>query len=297
MKKRTLFLPFLISVHIFAQASSTQIVLLGTGTPNADPDRFGPSLAIVVNNTSYVVDCGPGVVRRAAAAFKKGVSGLEPSKLKMLFITHLHSDHTAGYPDFILTPAVLERNGPLKVFGPPGLQSMTDHILKAYEQDIDIRIHGLEQGNANAYKVEVKEIQPGVVYHDSNVTVKAFAVNHGSWPYAFGYRFETKDRVIVVSGDCTYSENLIENAKGCDVLIHEVYSMDGFSRRPAKWQKYHSQFHTSSGDLAKIASIVKPKLLILNHQLIWDSTEETLLQEIRDGYNGKVVSGHDLNVY
>src|ERR1700741_4593843 len=96
----------------------TRLVLLGTGTPFADPDKSGPSVAIVVNNTSYVIDCGPGVVRRASAAFKKGVEGLQASQLRKLFITHLHSDHTSGYPDFIFTPAVLDRNAPLQVYGP-----------------------------------------------------------------------------------------------------------------------------------------------------------------------------------
>ncbi len=297
MLVKLFLISLILALQISAQNSKTQIVLLGTGTPNADPDRFGPSLAIVVSNTPYVVDCGPGVVRRAAAAFKKGTTGLEVSKLNRLFITHLHSDHTAGYADFILTPGVLERDGPLRVYGPIGIRSMTDHILKAYEQDIDIRVNGLEKGNSDSYKVEAHEIQPGVIYKDSNITVRAFLVNHGSWPQSFGFRFETPDKVIVISGDCTYSESVIENARGCDVLIHEVYSMDGFSRRPAKWQKYHSQFHTSSKELAKIASLAKPKLLILTHQLIWDSSEEKLLQEIGADYDGKVVSGHDLEEY
>jgi ribonuclease BN (tRNA processing enzyme) len=125
----------------------TQIVLLGTGTPNADPDRSGPSVAIVVNETPYIVDFGPGVVRRAAAAFRNGVKALEVSNLKIAFLTHLHTDHTVGYPDLIFTPWVLGRDRPLEVYGPPGIKSMTEYILKAYEKDIDVRIHGLEPAN------------------------------------------------------------------------------------------------------------------------------------------------------
>src|SRR5215203_3879707 len=111
-------------------APKTRIVLLGTGTPNADPDRSGPSVAIVVGDTPYIVDFGPGVVRRAAAAFKKGVAGLMVAKLKTAFVTHLHSDHTVGYPDLIFTPWTLERKEPLEVYGPAGLKAMTGHILK-----------------------------------------------------------------------------------------------------------------------------------------------------------------------
>jgi ribonuclease BN (tRNA processing enzyme) len=180
---------FLLCNIVSAQLPSekTKLVLLGTGSPFADPEKSGPSVAIVVNNTSYVIDCGPGVVRRASAASKKGIKGLEASQLRKLFITHLHSDHTTGYPDFIFTPAVLDRNAPLEVYGPKGLRDMTDHIMQAYKEDIDIRINGLEYGNADGYKVNVHELSPGIIYKDSNVVVKAFRVKHGSWPEAFGF--------------------------------------------------------------------------------------------------------------
>jgi ribonuclease BN (tRNA processing enzyme) len=275
----------------------THVVLLGTGTPNADPNRSGPSLAIVVDDVSYIVDCGPGVVRRTAAACLKGIEALKPDKLNRLFITHLHSDHTAGYADFILTPAVLERTGPVEVFGPKGIREMNDHIMAAYQQDYNIRIFGLEKGDSVAYTVNVHELMPGIVYKDSLVEVHAFLVKHGSWEQAYGFKFITPDKSIVVSGDCTYSEHIIEMCNGCDILIHEVYSLDGYSRRPDKWKAYHKDFHTSSLDLAKLAIQAKPKLLVLTHQLIWDSSEEKLLEEIRSQYGGKVVSGKDLDIF
>ncbi len=248
-------------------ASKTQIVLLGTGTPNADPDRFGPSIAIVVNDTPYIVDFGPGVVRRASAAVRKGVKGLAMPKLARAFVTHLHSDHTVGYADLIFTPWVLERTEPLEVYGPKGLRAMTDHIVKAYQQDLDMRLYGLEPSNKTGYKVNAHEIKPGVIYKDANVTVKAFAVKHGSWQEAYGFRFETPDKTIVISGDCAPSQSVIDACNGCDVLLHEVYSQTGFVKRPPEWQKYHSQFHTSSRELAEIATKAKPGLLILYHQL------------------------------
>ncbi|MFQ5770300.1 MAG: MBL fold metallo-hydrolase [bacterium] len=275
----------------------TQIVLLGTGTPNADPDRSGPSVAIVVHETSYIIDLGPGVVRRTAAAYRAGVKALAVSNLKKAFVTHLHSDHTLGYPDLIFTPWVLERDEPLEVYGPKGIKSMTEHILKAYEQDINIRINGLEPANTEGYKVKVHEIEPGVIYRDQNVTVKAFLVKHGSWPQAFGYRFETLDGTIVISGDTAPTSNIVENCNGCDVLIHEVYSQAGFEKRPQVWQRYHANFHTSSVELAEIAKKAKPGLLILYHQLLWGATPEELLNEIRKIYDGKVVFGNDLDVF
>jgi ribonuclease Z len=280
-----------------AKSDITQIVLLGTGTPNADPERSGPSVAIVVNDTPYLVDFGPGVVRRAAAAARAGVKGLAVKNLKRAFVTHLHSDHTAGLPDLILTPWVLERNEPLELYGPAGIASMADHILKAYQEDINIRLNGGEPSNSEGYKVKVHEITPGVVYKDNNVTVTAFAVHHGNWPQAFGYKFQTPDRTIVISGDCTPSPAVIENCNGCDVLIHEVYSATALAKRTPDWQKYHSSYHTSSIELAELATKAKPKLLVLYHQLLWSSTEQQLLAEIRKGYSGTIVSGHDLDIY
>ena len=276
---------------------TTQIVLLGTGTPIANPLRSGPSTAIVVNGNPYLVDFGPGVVRRAAAAHWMGVKGLVVRNLKRAFVTHLHSDHTAGYSDLILTPWVMGRNEPLQVYGPQGIRAMTEHIMAAYQQDIDIRLYGSEPADSEGYKVEAYEVKPGVVYQDSNVTVEAFSVRHGSWPQAFGYKFRTPDKTIVISGDTAPTEGIVENCDGCDVLIHEVYSQAGFERLTADWQKYHSSSHTSTHELAEIASRAKPGLLILYHQLFFGYSEEELLLEVQQKYSGKVVSGKDLDVY
>ena len=280
-----------------SRATKTQVVMLGTGTPNADPERSGPSVAIVVNDTPYLVDFGPGIVRRAASAFKAGVQGLEVKNLNRAFVTHLHSDHTAGYPDLILTPWVLERRSPLEVYGPKGINAMTRLITKAYREDIEIRLHGGEPSNKTGFKVIPHEVKPGIIYRDNNVTVKAFRVDHGSWREAYGYRFETADRTIVISGDCRPSQSVVDNCNGCDLLVHEVYSKTGFARRPEEWQKYHSRYHTSSLELAELANRAKPGLLVLYHQLYWGTSDDDLLKEVQAGYSGKVISGRDLDIY
>src|SRR6478752_4310566 len=114
----------------------TRVVLLGTGTPVPDPDRSGPATAIVVGDSAYIVDFEPGLVRRAkAAVLALHIDALEPANLKVVFVTHLHSDHTAGYPDLILTGWTAGRRMPLEVYGPTGLQTMTEHILQAYRID------------------------------------------------------------------------------------------------------------------------------------------------------------------
>lgn len=281
----------------FQSAPRTRVVLLGTGTPNADPDRSGPAVAVVVDGRPYLVDLGPGVVRRTAAARRAGVEALAVANLDIAFITHLHSDHTLGYPDFIFTPWVLGRDHPAKVYGPAGLKEMTEHLLAAYEQDVRIRIDGLEPANTEGYKVEAYEVEPGAVYQDDLVRVIAFRVQHGSWDEAFGYRFETPDRTIVISGDTGPSPAIAENCLACDILIHEVYSVAGFQRLPPVWQRYHSSFHTSARELGEIAAAARPGLLVLYHQLLWGSTPEELVQEVTSAYEGTVVHGRDLDVF
>ncbi len=280
-----------------AQARKTQVVLLGTGTPNAEPDRSGPAVAVVVGEAAYLVDFGPGVVRRAAAAFQKGIKALAVPNLKMAFVTHLHSDHTAGYADLILTPWVLGRKEPLEVYGPAGISAMTDHLVAAYRADIMVRLGGSEPANQTGFQVNAHEIQAGEIYKDDRVVVSALPVKHGAWKEAFGYRFKTADRSVVISGDTTPVDSVVEACKGCDLLIHEVYSEAGFAQREPEWQKYHAAFHTSTGQLAELAARAKPGLLVLYHQLIWSSTDEELLREIRRTYKGKVVSGRDLDVF
>lgn len=275
----------------------THVVLLGTGTPNAEPERAGSSVAVVVDSTVYIVDAGPGIVRRVNAAGQMGIAPLAPSNLKTLFITHLHSDHTLGYPDLIFTPWVLERNEPLEVYGPPGIELMTRHILAAWQEDIRTRLTGLEPANPRGYQVNTHEIEPGVIYEDELVRVTAFGVRHGAWEHVFGYRFDTPDRVIVISGDTTPTDSLIEHARGCDILVHEVYSQAGFEGRIPIWQQYHAASHTSTVELAEIARQVQPGLLVLTHQLLWGSTPEELLLEITSRYSGLVVYGRDLDVY
>ncbi len=292
-----------------APVTNAQVVMLGTGTPLPDPQRSGPSTAIVVNDMPYIVDAGTGVVRRAAAARDKGVKALEPTNLRIAFLTHLHADHTLGLPDLILTPWIMGRKEPLELYGPSGTREMVAHILQAYDADIKTRTEGLEHSNRTGYKVNVHEIRPGVVYKDASVTVKAFNAYHGSPQDTFGYRFETPGRVIVISGDATPKSDVLQNCAGCDVLIHEVYTQASFDKVSLEWKQYREAFHTSTRQLAEIANKAKPNLLVLYHranpgcdqartqECREAGSEEQMLKEIRELYKGKVTAGHDLDVF
>ena len=282
----------------------TQIVMLGTGNPRPEPYRSGPATAIVVNDTPYLIDFGPGVVRRVTAGFEKGIAafGYGGVNIKTVFLTHLHSDHTAGYPDLIFTPWVMGRRTPLEVYGPNGIKAMTKHVLKAWEVDIEARTNGLNQHNRTGYRVDAREIAPGVVYRASDVTVTAFPARHEEMVDSFSYRFETSDRTIVISGDTAPTQALIDHSRGCDVLIHEAYSMMAFRNVARPSPEFRRRHHTSSAELAEIANKITPGLLITYHRSnIGEegaiSDRDVLIEEIRSGYKGRVVAANDLDVF
>jgi ribonuclease BN (tRNA processing enzyme) len=270
---------------------TTQVVFLGTGSPRPSTDRFGPATAIVAGDRAFLVDFGPGVVRRAAAAAQRNPA-LEPTKITTAFVTHLHSDHTVGYPDLIFTPWVMGRTE-LTVYGPEGTEEMTKHVLEAWRRDIEIRTQGLE--HRGAMVVHAHDVAAGVAYKDDNVTVTAFRVPHGQWPQAFGYRFDTPGRSIVISGDTSPSEELIAHCQPCDVLIHEGYSPSAKVPMP-DWPAYSARYHTSTKQLAEIANRAKPGLLVIYH-VSGRTPDDQLLAEVQETYHGKVVIAHDLDVY
>ncbi len=327
--RRVVLLPFLgllaISARSQAQESQapkerptrTKVVLLGTGTPVPDPDRSGPATAIVVGDSAYLVDFGPGVVRRAeAAVLDRGITQLEPGNLKVAFVTHLHSDHTAGYSDLILTGWTSGRSTPLEVYGPAGLRSMTEHILQAYRIDIETRTNpeGNQRVIADGWKVNAHEIGPGVIYKDANVTVSAFATKHAMESY--GYRFDTPDRTIVISGDTNPSKETIKACNGCDVLVHEAQMVDLYGKMPERLHSFVTKYHTTTEQLAALATEAKPKLLVVYHTVAFRpgisppkflsslvgtgalrSAPEVLQEEIGSRYLGQFVIGRDLDVY
>lgn len=262
--------------------------------PRPDPQRQGPSLAIVANGRAYIVDAGVGIVRQAAAASERGISALRPSKLDIAFLTHLHSDHTLGLPDLILTPWVMHRTVPLQLYGPAGTQAMADNIEKAYAEDIQVRIEGLEHQTTTGHQVVAHEIKPGAVYQDANVKVTAFAVEHGSWKEALGYRFDAGGKSIVISGDTRPADSVVKACDRCDVLVHEVYSGTPAN---AEDEAYFSSFHTSAKQLGEIAAQAKPKTLVIWHYVPLRNTDQaSMVEEMRQAFHGTIVVANDLDV-
>lgn len=298
MKRRILLFLCLILLSLAPAAqAATQLVILGSGTPVADPERSGPATAVIVNGKPYLVDCGTGIVRRAAAA-SRTVPALAPRNLDTLFLTHLHSDHTIGLPDLLTTPWILGRQTPLRLYGPKGSANMAEHVQAAYSADNDVRRNGLERLPEAGGTIQVKEIGPGKIYDDGTVRVDALAVPHGAWKQAYAFKFTTPDKTIVISGDTRPSTGMIDFAKGCDILVHEVYLEGLFKEVGRPVPPYHKESHTGTFELAELAKAIKPGKLVLYHLLTWGYPSELLVREIRQaGYEGEVVVPDDLDVF
>ena len=296
---KALFLYFVFFTSL-PLLSDTKVIVLGSGTPNPNPERYGSSYAVVVDDKAYIVDFGPGSVRRMAemsptwgGAFKQ----FELQNISIAFLTHIHSDHSVGLSDLILTPWVMGRETELLLFGPPGLKKMAKYITKAYEDDINYRLFGSQPANNKGYKTNVTEInKEGTIYKDDKVEVIAFTNNHGDFTNSFGFLFITSDKKILFSGDTAVSDNLTKYATDLDILIHEVYSSETFKNKTPDWQKYHDAHHTSSIDLGILANKVKPKKLVLSHILFWGASEESLMDDIEKNFNGEAIIAKDLLV-
>ena len=278
---------------------ATKLIVLGSGTPNPDPNRAGSAYAVVVNETPYLIDFGPGVIRRAASLSPPWGGKIEAMTVKNFehaFLTHIHSDHSAGLADLLLTPWIMGRDKKLNLYGPKGLEKMASSTLEAFEDDINYRIYGTQPSNKIGYKFNFYLLTEGLIYEDENVSVEAFTVPHGSFDDAYGFRFTTEDKVIVFSGDTGPSKTLEKFAAGADILVHEVYSNAGFLKKTKDWQIYHQGHHTSTFEVGEIASRAKPKLLLLSHILFWGSSTDEILKETQSTYKGEIKIAEDLMI-
>ena len=279
--------------HVPPAPDTITVVLLGTGVgPPVNLQQYGPSTLVEAGGQRLLFDCGRG------ATFRIKQAGVPLGSISRVFLTHLHSDHIIQLPDLLLAGWVAGRHAvPLEVWGPAGTRAMMDHLQQAFAFDIHMRRDVDEHFPAAGIRVVSHEVQEGVVFDEHGVTVTAFLVDHGPVRPAFGYRIDTPDRSIVVSGDTRPSPAIAAACNGCDVLIHEVYSDSGFANMPVARQKYHAQAHTSATQLGTIATAARPKLLILTHILFFGASEERVLAEVRSTFKGNVVLPRDLQVF
>jgi ribonuclease BN (tRNA processing enzyme) len=275
---------------------STELILLGTaGGPAPKRTRSAPAQAVVVDGAAYVVDCGNGVGRQLALA------GVPLAELRAAFITHHHSDHNADFGNLLLLAWGAGLDHPVPTYGPPPLARMTEQFLAMNRFDIDTRVadEGLPRLDELFAPTEVAEER--VVYEDERVRVTAALVDHPPIATALGYRFDTADRSIVVSGDTAPSAGLVRLAQGADVLVHEVMYLPAVDAVVAQYngrtlREHLLASHTDVDRVGGIAQEAGVGTLVLSHFVPTDSDipDETWREHAARGFDGEVVVGHDL---
>ena len=288
MMRRFLFLSLIIlSSNIYADI--IKVTILGSGTPRVNIDRFSQSILVEHKNDKFLFDAGRGALLRL------NQSRILPNEINNIFFTHLHSDHILGFSDILMTGWVYHRQKPLNVFGPPGTTNFIDSTIKSFEEDIKVRSLPPEKLDVNNLKSNIKIIFDGYTYKKNGLTVETFAVKHEPFTYAFGFKIFNDKYCMVISGDTTYSQQVIEKAKNCDLLIHEIAHASEHTLEKYPKAKGVISYHSDASQVSKIINTVKPRLTILNHVLSLDgSSDDEILNEIKKNTNHKVLIAKDL---
>nr|WP_322468091.1 MBL fold metallo-hydrolase [Azohydromonas lata] len=279
--------------------SATRIVLLGTkGGPRVGgAGRSNPATLIVNAGVPYLIDCGYGVSRQLVRA------NVPLNTLRHVFITHHHSDHNLEYGAVVYNAWATGLNVPVHAYGPPPIAQMTRDFMAFMRFDIETRMADEGRPDLRQLLVAHEIDRPGLVLRNADVTVTAARVRHPPIEQAYAFRFDTADRSIVVSGDTTYSPELIELSRGADVLIHEILYEPGIDRllarvpNAATLRKHMMDSHTVSEDVGRVAAAAGVKTLVLSHFVPGDDdtiTDAMWTDEVRRDYGGPIVVGRDL---
>ena len=312
-----IWLLLIICATAFAQQNITpptfddgqlHVVLCGTGSPLADANRAQACTAILAGSEFILVDTGSGSLRKVAT------NNLPVQNLSAVLLTHFHSDHIGDLGEAMMQSWVAGRTQKLNVYGPPGVEKVVAGFSQAYSQDTDYRIlhHGdaiVPRAASGAVAVSVKlkaDTEAALVFERNGLKVLAFKVNHDPVSPAYGYRFEYKGRVVVISGDTAKSENLAKHAAGADLLIHEVLAKNllqfaaanfekSGSKRRAKLASDITTYHTSPTEAAEIAASAKVETLVFTHLVPVPNaqTEPAFTRGVSEIFKGKVVLGTD----
>jgi ribonuclease BN (tRNA processing enzyme) len=277
----------------------TRIILLGTkGGPRfSTSGRSNPATLILINDVPYLVDCGYGTTRQLLAA------GVSLNRLRYIFITHHHSDHNLEVGPLFYNAWVTGLPVRVDAYGPTGLEQMFQDFFAYLKFDIDTRIE--DEGRSDPRKLVVAHdfAKPGVVLENDQVKVSAILVRHPPIKQAFAYRFDAKDRSVVISGDTAYAPELADFARGADVLVHEVMYLPGIEalvrRLPnaTRLREHLLAAHTLPEDVGKIAARAAVKTLVLSHFVPGDDpsiTDAQWAEGVRKHFKGRIIVGKDL---
>lgn len=282
-----------------AMAGDFTVTLLGTGVPNPRPERFSQSTLVEAGSQKLLFDVGRG------APIRIWQLKVPMGSINATFITHFHSDHLTGLPDLWLTgwlrPQYAQRKAPFEIYGPEGVRQLMDGLQTAFAADIKIRLED-EKNPPEGVAVNVHEFTaPAVVYEKDGVKVSSFVVDHGdAIKPAVGYRIDYDGRSVVISGDTRLSEEVVRQATGADLLIHEVAAIkpELLKRSPA-FQRIFAH-HVSPAQAGTVFERAKPKLAVYSHIARYDDPQTAapddaeIVQQTRETYGGPLAVGTDL---
>tara|TARA_B100001113_G_scaffold72365_1_gene56017 strand:+ start:2536 stop:3450 length:915 start_codon:yes stop_codon:yes gene_type:complete len=287
MRKFIFLLLLFASSNIYADL--IKITILGSGTPRVNFDRFSQSILVEHKEDKFLFDTGRGALLRLHQ------SRILPNEISNIFFTHLHSDHILGFADILMTGWVYHRNSPLNIFGPKGTKNFVHSTLQSYKEDVRVRSSEPEKLDKKYLKSNITIINDGFKFEKNGLTIEAFSVEHEPFTHAFGFKIFNNKFCMIISGDTTYTDNIIKKAKNCDILIHEIAHASEHTLEKFPKAKGVISYHTNINQISKIINQVKPKLTVLNHVLLLDgSSDEEILKKIKKNTNYDVLIAKDL---
>jgi ribonuclease Z len=268
-----------------------EVTLLGTGSPLPDPDRAGPATLVRAGGATFLVDCGRGVLLRAAAA------GTGAGALTALLLTHLHSDHITDLGDVLTTRWVTGfGTPPLPIVGPPGTRALVEATLAGLAHDVRYRLDHHEDLTEGPM-VEVIERTDGVAFEAVGVRILAGPTDHRPVAPTIAFRVEHDGAAVVLAGDTVPCATLDRLSAGADALVHTAIRKDLLADVPIQRLRDVCDYHSSVEEAAATAARADVGTLVLTHyvpalvpgeEAVWRKLAET-------GFGGRVELGDDLH--
>lgn len=267
---------------------SIRVTLLGTGAPPPDPNRMGPATLVDAGGHRMLFDVGRGT------SISLQRVGMTLGSVTEVFITHMHPDHIVGLPDFWLVghlpAAYAQRKSNLKLFGPRGTKYLADGLEAAYRNVIhDWKVPGMTAESSAFIASEFAEA--GEIFRDGELVVTAFRVKHTPKIPCYGYRIDYAGKTVIISGDTSLSEELIRQAQGADLVVHEVFYADR-THHSAEFLKFLESLHTTPEQVGEVLKRSGAKAGVVTH-ISSNATQEILLEGIRSTYSGDAYVGYD----
>ncbi|WP_180994063.1 MBL fold metallo-hydrolase [Bacillus sp. Marseille-P3661] len=262
------------------------ITMLGTGSPRPELRRSGPAQTLSIDDETILIDCGEGTTNQLLKA------GLPPESIKQLWFTHLHSDHTFGYGQFLIGGWGRGRSE-LTIIGPKGTKRFHEKILDLYEEDINYRC-SLGRSDAGIRDVRIIEIdKPCKVENPSLIDTTVESMIHNV--PTFGYRLEINNKIIVISGDTAPHDGIINLAKDADVLVIDAGLATG-KKSPALekiWDHLQKE-HCTAEQVGQIAAKANVKKVVLTHFLP-ELDPAKAYDEVATHFSGEIIIPEDLD--